>query len=100
MRRFGTKWIIIIGLLLLGALVATLAYPSKYKVGMTWNQVVALAKPGYLDLYGTGLDPDGLSKEQLEKEVFYTAYDSQAGVFLDLNHQKAIVRVHKCKYFG
>ena len=100
MRRFQTKWVIIIGLLLLGALVATLAYPSKYKIGMSWNEAVALAKPSQLELYGTGLDPVGLSKEQMEKEVFFTAYDSHAGVFLDLNDQKTIIAVHKCKYLG
>jgi hypothetical protein len=100
MRLFKSKRVAIIAFLLMGALAATLAYPSKYKVGMSWDQAVALAKPGNLELYDTGLDTEKLSKDQLKQTVIYTAYDSQAGVFLDLNDQKTIVRVHKLKYFG
>jgi hypothetical protein len=100
MKRFETKWALLIGLLLIGAFVATLAYPSKYTIGMSLDEAVTLAKPAQLKLYGTGLDADGHSKEQMEKEVFYTAYDSHAGVFLELNNEKRIIGVRKWKYFG
>jgi hypothetical protein len=100
MKRFETKWVVIIGLLLIGAFVATLAYPSKYKVGMSWDDAIALAKPDHLELYATNLETSGHSKEQLEKDVIYIAYDSHAGVVFDLNDQKRIIRVHKLKYFG
>jgi len=101
MKRFETKWIaLIIGLLLIAIFATVLTYPKKYKVGMSWEEVVTLAKPETLKLNSSGLETNGIPKEQLEKEVAYSAYDTRAGILIDFNYRKKVIGVQRWKYFG
>lgn len=100
-KHFETKWVVLIIIMfLMAAFAIVLTYPSKYQVGMSWDEVVALATPEQLQLYGTAIETEGLSPERLEKEVVYSAYDSRAGLYIELNNQKKVIRVKRWKYFG
>ena len=101
MKRSGPKWmLIILTLVLAAAFVDALTHPKIYKVGMSWDEVVALAKPQKLELTEAGLETAGIPNDELQKEVLYTAYDSHAGLLIELNYQKKILRVQRWKYFG
>jgi len=100
-KRFESKWIVlIVGLLLVAVFATVLTYPKKYKVGMSWDEVVTLAKPERLELYGTGLETEGLSSKRLETEIVFTTYDPRAGLYIELNNQTNVIRVQRWKYFG
>jgi len=94
------KFCVLLVVVLSGVLLGALIYPKKYKKGMSWDQVVAIANPEKLKLYGTGLETEGLSAQRLEQEVVYTIYDSNAGLYVELNYYKRVIRVQRWKYFG
>jgi hypothetical protein len=101
MKIFNIKWALIILALVLAAVFAdVLTHPKKYKIGMSWDEVEALAKPQKLELSAAGLETEGIPKDILQKEVAFSTYDSRAGLFIEFNYEKTILRVQRWKYFG
>ena len=100
MKRYTKESTLLIALLLTAAFIGMVVYPTTYKLGMSWDEACALAKPEELKLQSTSLETEGVPKNVLEKQIAYWAYDSHRGVLVELNYQKTIIKVQRWKYCG